>query len=68
MSQFASTLYPQTNPSNQILLELRSGLRNNEGLPMSYWVGVYMSTLPEMDYGDVGHARKVLSRLASLTG
>lgn len=55
-----------TSKTNPILAEMRNGLGNSEGLPLSYWVGVYQSTLPVMDYGEVGHARKVLTRLARL--
>lgn len=74
MTQFASTLYPQTNPTNPILLEFRSLVAegaNAEGLA---WVichnsvGGNLTRFPGATASHHGHARRVLTRLAALTG
>lgn len=71
MALFASTLYPQTNPTNVVLLEFRSTLKNyvNKKLCLSHYIEY-------VTYGDVYgwplehrfHAAKVLTRLASFSG
>ncbi len=77
MTQFASTLYPQTNPSNPVLLELRSDVRFGQlsGKPFSEsvedalgackrtWWGYY-----EASDAHLWHAKQVLTRLANFTG
>lgn len=73
MTQFASTLYPQTNPTNPILLEFRLA---GSCPPESYFARVHASlrriangrwddftTLPQRL-----HAIRVLERLANFTG
>lgn len=85
MTQFASTLYPQTNPTNPVLHELRVIDREIwGGIPLgenaAYWVELIDSD-PSMsqgrDWGDLAgtvtasqrdHARRVLTRLANLSG
>lgn len=57
MTQFASTLYPQTNPSNPILLRFREN-----GMQNVYWRDFdSLPTEPQMI-----HARLVMGRLARL--
>ena len=71
MSQFASTLYPQTNPTNPILLKFRErdGIG---GFPVHYWAWrLGKGDLPVgviANGAHIEHAREVLSRLARLTG
>lgn len=71
MTQFASTLHPQTNPTNVILLEFRNTLKNyvNKQLCLTHYIEY-------VTYGDVYewprehrfHAAKVLTRMAALSG
>lgn len=87
MAQFASTLYPQTNPTNPILLALRS-------IYVEYHVPFHIklsdlaadwldlldrdpAMLDSSNWGDltnvasfaqIDHARRVLTRMASLSG
>lgn len=87
MAQFASTLYPQTNPSNVILLELRSiylGDHKPFNIKLSILAADWLYLLdrdPAMvqrsNWGalvdlvtgnQIDHARRVLTRLAALTG
>ena len=70
MTQFASTLYPQTNPSNPILLAYRDGnvseaqIIYTSLMPLvGAWVG---ATQVRRDH--VFHAQRVISRLAALSG
>lgn len=71
MTQFASNLYPQTNPTNPILLELREDW---EGDIRGYglWFAITCDDLVadgvELTSEQRIHARLVLERLASLTG
>lgn len=66
MTQFASTLYPQTNPSNSVLLKIREeGLHLESDVQMirypgRYWLGYPMS--------QVIHARQVLERMHRIHG
>lgn len=74
MAQFASTLYPQTNPTNPILLMVRDDL---EKWP-AFSNAIISSNLELLRSGranvldcrkvHVDHARRVLTRLAALTG
>lgn len=77
MTQFASTLYPQTNPSNPILLNFRGGDgKNGSRRPMylrcHHWLEYLNSPLMgAWEYAtpvQVAHAKKVLTRLASFSG
>lgn len=66
MTQFASTLYPQTNPSNSVLLKIREeGVHLKSDVEMirqpgRYWLGYPMS--------QVIHARRVLERMYRIHG
>lgn len=70
MSQFASMRYPQTNPSNPILLKVRSMHIPHRGP----WISAFLDSEPERYFwpnwtvAHVDHARRVLSRLAALSG
>lgn len=77
MTQFASTLYPQTNPTNPILCEYRffnetAGL--NPGMTRDTpqeWLGYTercYQVVTLLDLQHVDHARRVLTRLASFSG
>lgn len=69
MSQFASTLYPQTNPSNQILLSFRANDLNPDPKQWVEWLRI--PGLGPWYYADrkqIDHARRVLTRLASFSG
>lgn len=52
---------PQSNPTNPILAELREGVSADAS---NDWVATYLATLPDWEEGEVGHARRVLTRLA----
>lgn len=79
MTQFASTLYPQTNPTNRILLEFRE-IHSSTGNDL--WTDAYLFSSgmfedTEAYYGNRAqwsHVMDVLiriqsaSRLAALTG
>lgn len=73
MSQFASTLYPQTNPSNPILLDFRiNPYRKSMIQRVNDWI-YYLDTPILWRYkgysvSHVYHARRVLARLAALSG
>lgn len=56
MTQFASTLYPQTNPTNPVLLEFRSNGGKNV-----HWTDF----LIEPSDAQKEHAFRVMSRLRS---
>lgn len=70
MSQFASTLYPQTNPSNPILISLRS-VWDADAANFIAW-----SAKRQIDTGawdslparQRNHANRVLTRLVALSG
>lgn len=71
MSQFASTLYPQANPTNPILVELREDFaafgnrkRQTLGEYLDYLSGA-CSGWPEVHQR---HAIRVLERLVVLAG
>lgn len=53
----------QTNPTNHTLLAFRAGV---EADPGNDWCRTFLATLPEWDHGTVGHARRVITRLAAL--
>lgn len=68
MAQFASTLYPQTNPSNPILLEFRAA---DDQEHLGSWIRqVRRGPWHEDEASDaqIRHARRVLTRLAALSG
>lgn len=76
MSQFASTLYPQTNPTNPILLDFRDFGGSNPDLYLSELDGrdgdTFLNGVPRR-YGRIAseqiiHARRVLTRLAAFAG
>lgn len=66
MSQFASTLYPQTNPSNSVLLKIREEgmhLASDVAMirhPKRWWKGY-----PAVH---IEHARRVLERMNRIHG
>lgn len=69
MSQFASTLYPQTNPSNPILLEIRKVGWMSQ--PLYIWQRTLIRSWyrpDEASDAQIAHARRVIERLASLAG
>lgn len=77
MTQFASTLYPQTNPSNPILLEFREYVEEDrvDGTPLSESIASILRVChptywgyDEGPRGYIEHARRVLTRLAALSG
>ncbi|MDQ0726847.1 hypothetical protein QFZ21_001847 [Microbacterium sp. W4I20] len=73
MAQFSSRLYPQTNPTNPILCDIR----RYQSQARSSWRRV-LTDFEFVVYGEsswgnaspaqVRHARRVLTRLASITG
>jgi hypothetical protein len=73
MAQFASTLYPQTNPTNPILLALRSDIywEHGEWSParLLAWIDRESAVAGEgYSLSQIRHASRVLSRLAAFTG
>ncbi len=54
---------PQHNRTNSILESLRAGIAAD---PSNNWFRTFLVTLPNWDHGEVGHARRVLTRLVSL--
>lgn len=78
MTQFASTLYPQTNPSNPILLSVRSQVdwanitdhgKREEVAEWLWWLtneGHNVFLWQRRDH--IEHAVRVLTRLAALSG
>lgn len=77
MAMFASTLYPQTNPTNPVLLAYRDHIDTTEHLTVepvspSGWVRVMDSTYRRGTHpwarAHVDHALKVLTRLESFSG
>ena len=77
MTQFASTLYPQTNPTNVILHEFRFHKETaalNPGMtpdtPME-WLAYserYQRLWNTFERSQLDHARRVLTRLADFSG
>ncbi|MBE7953587.1 hypothetical protein ILP86_04535 [Microbacterium sp. R1] len=68
MTQFASTLYPQTNPTNPILMQIRD---DAAGDPIDYRDEVLLLVVDEaagIPLPQIDHARRVLNRLANFTG
>lgn len=55
--------HDQHNAASPILVAFRAGI---EADPENDWITTYLSTLPDWTHGEVGHARKVLTRLAAL--
>lgn len=73
MTQFASTLYPQTNPTNPILLEFRRSapwdIAAAARTEVPWLTGEHVFPIPRSaSRAQVEHARRVLARLASLSG
>ena len=75
MAQFASTLYPQTNPSNPILLEFRSSVREQPRFTSARIAAHWTKSRANWAICSEGasssqrkHAHRVLTRLAALTG
>lgn len=79
MTLFASTLYPQTNPSNAILLHLRERLEFQVDTHFPSTTQRLSRTMlttldkrwPVVNYAtseQIDHARRVLTRLASFSG
>jgi len=74
VTQFASTLYPQTNPTNPILLEFRNYIRSNpavtSGHLASTWVvrDLFFFEVRGVTFANRDHAIRVLTRLAKFTG
>lgn len=71
MAQFASTLYPQTNPSNPVLLRFREHAANRDTarvasnfLSLGSILLAFQFSSPAQD----DHARRVLTRLAAFSG
>lgn len=70
MTQFASTLYPQTNPTNPVLLEYRDSGPVDQGY-FDQWLAQIRrpAWLPgEATPSQLRHAERVISRLASFSG
>lgn len=76
MTQFASTLYPQTNPTNPILLEFRIEVRwgQENGKPFAHTVEDSLRACKRTWWGydeasdaHLWHAKQVLTRLAALS-
>ena len=79
MTLFASTLYPQTNPTNPILLDIRghapgyerdwSKLLRHYNLVIHSAGQYYTQEWARVtDEHQIDHARRVLARLAALSG
>lgn len=73
MTQFASTLYPQTNPSNPILLEFRDASQFYKSSERIVQIANYLHWIDnefQFEWAEKhkAHARLVLERLASLSG
>lgn len=74
MTQFASTLYPQTNPTNPILLEFRSMVADGHDAAGLAWVlarnsvGGNLTRFPGSGAQHHAHAVRVFKRLEALTG
>lgn len=76
MTQFASTLYPQTNPTNPILMDIRDHYRGDWVTMHKHYekfvgyIGHYVTKdfMFIDDPQQIDHARRVLTRLAALTG
>lgn len=72
MTQFASTLYPQTNPTNAVLLRFREDFANHSRTgSLSLYAAEYVRFWSELSLRNaepkhVNHARKVINRLASI--
>lgn len=66
MAQFSSSLFPQTNPSNAVLLKIREEGMHLESdvqmirYPGRYWLGYPMS--------QIIHAQRVLERMHRIHG
>ena len=76
MSQFASTLYPQTNPSNESLMAFREDCKHYTAPAeaavawLRYWEDLvqYGHTFQTASVARIEHTRRVLERLAALPG
>lgn len=73
MTQFASTLYPQTNPTNPILLEVRNLSRSYTASDFPIVVANYLDFVSgayafEWSEKHKDHAIRVLTRLANFSG
>lgn len=76
MTQFASTLYPQTNPSNAVLLGFRTDCdcyRSSASAARAWldnWTDLttYGPSFRAASDQQIAHANRVLARLAALSG
>lgn len=70
MSQFASTLYPQTNPTNPVLLEFREKRRlySSHRSALLHYVSYLRGRTYVWSQVHEEHALRVLERLANLSG
>lgn len=70
MAQFASTLYPQTNRTSPVLLEFRETRENyiDKNLCVSDYLDYVKYGVDGWSIAERDHARRVLERLASLSG
>lgn len=78
MTQFASTLYPQTNPSNPILLDIRETPRHGSAWPMLLATLIYVvdadgyyvtrDLFCVTDAAQIDHARRVVRRMVAFSG
>lgn len=62
MAQFASTLYPQTNPTNAILLAVRNGEVTRREVLDAFAPGYDNFAYP-YSVSMIDHARRVLTRM-----
>lgn len=67
MTQFASTLYPQTNPTNAILLAVRNGEVTRREVLDAFAPGFDQFAYPYPG-SMIHHAATVLRRLSALSG
>lgn len=69
MAQFASTLYPQTNPSNQVLLKFREIPESSrESWRTGFIEAQKHCRFAAWSDSQADHAARVLTRLANLSG
>lgn len=77
MAQFASTLYPQTNPTNPLLHDFRvfneiadmnPGLLRDTPLEWLEYAERSYPLWSRLERCQLAHARRVLTRLASFSG
>ncbi len=69
MAQFASTLYPQTNPTNPVLLKFREIPESSrESWRTGFIEAQKRCRFAAWSDSQAKHAARVLERLASFTG